>query len=63
MYKEIDEPLVHNLSLIDDFKLFGTVKFNAQTSVSNCIKFWHDFIRGLETWAWAVGFQVGGQQL
>ena len=48
MYKEIDEPLVHNLSLIDDFKLFGTVKFNAQTSVSNCIKFWHDFIRGLE---------------
>ena len=48
MYKELDKPLIHNLSLIDDFKLFGTVKFNAQTSTSNCIKFWYDFIRGLE---------------
>jgi hypothetical protein len=44
----LDNPLVHNLNLIKDWKLFGTVKFNAQTSIDNCIKFYYDFIRGIE---------------
>ena len=48
MYNDIDIPLFHNIDLIDDWKVFGTLKFNAETSTNTCIKIWYDLIRGIE---------------
>ena len=43
-----DKPLVYNLSLVDDWAVFGTFKFNTYRNNDHCLRIWYDFIRQVE---------------
>jgi hypothetical protein len=47
-FRAYDKPLLHNLELIDDWEVFGTIKFNEPTSNKKCLKIWYNFIRQVE---------------
>ena len=48
MVRQYDRPLQHNLSLIDNFIIFGVLKFNSNLSTSRIMELWYIFIRGIE---------------
>ena len=48
MVREYDKPLQHNLSIVDNFKVFGVLKFNCNLSNSKIMELWYIFIRGVE---------------
>ena len=48
MVREYDRPLQHNLSIIDNFIVFGVLKFNSNLSNSRIMELWYLFIRGIE---------------
>ena len=47
-FRAYDKPLLHNLELINDWSVFGTLKFNEPTGNNKCLKIWYDFIRQVE---------------
>jgi hypothetical protein len=48
MARQYDIPLQHSLSKIDNFIIFGVLKFNSNLSTSRIMELWYIFIRGIE---------------
>ena len=60
MVREYDRPLQHNLSNIDNFIIFGVLKFNSNLSAERIMALWYIFIRGVEIrdkGEWFVGVE------
>lgn len=48
MLRQYDRPLQHNLAIIDNFIIFGVLKFNSKLSNERIMALWYIFIRGVE---------------
>ena len=48
MKRNYDKPLLHNLKLINDWKLFGCLRFEELVSKDRCLQVWYSFIRNIE---------------
>jgi len=48
MKRNYDKPLLYNLKLIDDWSVFGHLKFNEPCLNDKCLKIWYDLIRQIE---------------
>jgi len=48
MFRQYDRPLQHNLAIIDNFIIFGVLKFNSKLSNERIMALWYIFIRGVE---------------